>query len=524
MTDSALAAFMDIVGPEHVVFEPGALAAAERATFATSARVPAIVRPADRREVQACVRAANEHGATLYPVSRGKNWGLGSRVPTSSGAVLLDLGRLDRIVDYDETMAHVTVEPGVSFRQLTNFLNDQAASLMMDGIGGPPDASIVGNTVERGHGMGPWADRFSNVCGAEVVLPDGSMIHTGFRSCRSSRVSALSRWGVGPSVDSLFTQSNLGIVTSITLWLQPKPASLQPFVLRMSSGAQLSAAIEATRKLRLSRIPVGLRFLNDFRLFSVFYPCPWAQDDARSLAERRRGMQQQGDVSLWNGVGVIHAPTPEIGAAFRSHVEALFRPHVDEVIFEAPSRRQRVGESAPAGARSSDSPFESVFSGGTTDGPVRMCYWRKQPPQGTERDIHSDGCGVLWYCPTLPTRGADVSLAVAMMDEISAEYGFEPNLGLISSTERTLEVTGAVLFDRDQPGEDERALACHDKLVTSLTAAGFTPYRLGIQSMRLFDDLEDSSVELLRRLKATLDPNDILAPGRYDFRRRWPGR
>ena len=174
MKDSNLAAFVRIVGPEHVVVEPDALAAAERATFATSARIAAIVRPADRDEVQQCVRAANELGVPLYPISRGKNWGLGSRVPTLSGAVLLDLGRLDRIVDYDESMAHVTVEPGVTFRQLTNFLQEQGSSLLMDGIGGPADASIIGNTVERGHGMGPWADRFSNVCGAEVVL---SLIH-----------------------------------------------------------------------------------------------------------------------------------------------------------------------------------------------------------------------------------------------------------------------------------------------------------------------------------------------------------
>ena len=516
MKDSNLAAFVRIVGPEHVVVEADALAAAERATFATSARIAAIVRPADRDEVQQCVRAANELGVPLYPISRGKNWGLGSRVPTLNGAVLLDLGRLDRIVDYDESMAHVTVEPGVTFRQLTNFLQEQGSSLLMDGIGGPADASIIGNTVERGHGMGPWADRFSNVCGAEVVLPDGSVIHTGFRGCPDSRLAALSRWGVGPSVDSLFTQSNLGIVTSIALWLQPKPVSLQPFAFRMSSDAQLADAIEATRKLRLSRIPVGLRFLNDFRLFSIFQSCPWARDDARSLAERRRGLQQLGGIGLWNGVGVIHAPTAEIGAAFRRHVEDVFRPHVDELVFEAPSRRQCVGEDDAVGLPSEDSIFDHLFTGGASDGPLRMCYWRKGAQQRADRDIHRDGCGVLWYCPTLPARGADVSVAVRLMDEISADYGFEPNIGLISSHERTLEVTGAIVYDRDHPGEDERALACHDKLLTTLTAAGFSPYRLGVQSMRLFDGLAGSSVELLRRLKVMLDPNDILAPGRYD--------
>jgi 4-cresol dehydrogenase (hydroxylating) len=48
-----------------------------------------------------------------------------------------------------------------------------------------------------------------------------------------------------------------------------------------------------------------------------------------------------------------------------------------------------------------------------------------------------------------------------------------------------------------------------------LVAQGYIPYRLGIQSMPWFSSVDDGYAKFLRTLKAVLDPNDILAPGRY---------
>ena len=69
----ALEAWRKVVGAEHVLTDPAALSAAETATFSTTQRIPAILRPGSREEVRACVRVANEHRAPIYPVSTGKN-------------------------------------------------------------------------------------------------------------------------------------------------------------------------------------------------------------------------------------------------------------------------------------------------------------------------------------------------------------------------------------------------------------------------------------------------------------------
>jgi 4-cresol dehydrogenase (hydroxylating) len=82
-------------------------------------------------------------------------------------------------------------------------------------------------------------------------------------------------------------------------------------------------------------------------------------------------------------------------------------------------------------------------------------------------------------------------------------------------------ITIALLYDREVPGEDERAMACYNDLLQQLLVKGYIPYRLGIQSMQALPAVLDDSNALLRRVKNALDPNDILAPGRYDFRSNW---
>jgi 4-cresol dehydrogenase (hydroxylating) len=200
MSDHAriISRYQALLGAEHVLTHPEALAAAETATFATRTRIPAILRPADRVEVQACVRLAGELGCALYPISRGKNWGLGSRVPTRDGALLLDLGRLDRILEYNEEMAYVTLEPGVSFGQLTQFLAERGGRHFVSMTGSTLDSSVIGNTLERGDGVGPLGDRAAHVCALEIVLADGQVIETGLARFPGAKAAPLYRWGVGP--------------------------------------------------------------------------------------------------------------------------------------------------------------------------------------------------------------------------------------------------------------------------------------------------------------------------------------
>src|SRR5215475_1444813 len=194
----ALASWDEILGADGVETRREEIAPAEQATFQCDRHIAAILFPATTEELQECIKIAGENGMLLYPVSRGKNWGLGSRLPACNDCVLVDLSRMNRIVAYDEKLSYLTVEPGVTFAQATTFLRQRNSASYLSVIGGPPEASIIGNAMERGDGVGRYGDRSSHACAMEVVLPSGERIHTGFGRYSRATSTSVHGYGVGP--------------------------------------------------------------------------------------------------------------------------------------------------------------------------------------------------------------------------------------------------------------------------------------------------------------------------------------
>src|SRR5436305_9590080 len=225
----AIAEWRTVLGTAAVKSDQDHLSGAERATFQTSQKILAILRPTDRQQVCDALRVANKHGVPVYPVSSGKNWGYGSRVPVVTNCALLDLSRMDQIVEFSEELGYVTVEPGVTQKALFHFLKAKKSKLWMDATGSSPDCSLIGNAMERGFGHTAYGDHYSHICGLEVVLPSGEVIETGFSGLPGARTGPVYRWGMGPSLDGLFSQSNFGIVTAMTIWLMPAPEYFQSF-------------------------------------------------------------------------------------------------------------------------------------------------------------------------------------------------------------------------------------------------------------------------------------------------------
>jgi len=337
----ALEAWRDVLGTEHVLTDEATLSAAETATFSTAQSVPAVIVPGSREEVQECVRIANEHKIPIYPVSTGKNWGYGSRVPPRSGCVLMELYRMNRIVGYDERLAYVTVEPGVTFRQLHEFLRERKSNLMLSVTGSTPDSGPVGNALERGAGSGPYADRAAHVCGFEVVLPTGEVVRTGFGRFLGAKTAKLHRWGVGPYLDGLFAQSNLGIVTEMTMWLAPKPDYFQSCFFGIDDEGRLPALVDALQPLMLGGLfRAGLTVRNDFNVLVRMQQYPWeALEDETpmppGLLERmRKGFWRDAWwASLWMGWAELHHASREQGLAERKIIEAALRDKVDRLAF-----------------------------------------------------------------------------------------------------------------------------------------------------------------------------------------------
>lgn len=113
--------FVNTIGQEYVITDGATLQLAATTNYLTQQQIALILRPATTAELQQCIKIANQYKQPVYPVSTGKNWGYGSRVPVTDNNVLIELHRLNRILDYNETLGYITVEPGVTFNQAFHF-------------------------------------------------------------------------------------------------------------------------------------------------------------------------------------------------------------------------------------------------------------------------------------------------------------------------------------------------------------------------------------------------------------------
>ncbi|MEM7530900.1 MAG: FAD-binding oxidoreductase [Chloroflexota bacterium] len=524
--DSTLDAWREAIGAEHVIIDAVPREQAQTATFVTTQGVPAILRPSTHAEVQACVLVANQHKTPLYPISRGKNWGYGSSVPVQDGCVLLDLSRMNRIVDFNEDMAYVTVEPGVTQQQLFDFLEEQGSTLFLGMTGAPPDSSLIGNTLERGVGKGPYGERFAHACGLEVVLPTGESVQTGFGRFANAKATPLHRWGVGPVLDGLFSQSNLGIVTQMTFWLLPKPAYFQVFAYEIEDERKLGPLADALRTLMLQGlIQTTFTINNDYRVLSYVQQYPWSETEGETPLSQsvRTKLRKAWDIGLWSGEGATYAASKEQAQSVRKLITQALKPIVDMLLFfddeMATLSKAELAQQIP------DADVDDILTwynhhpqrGMPTHAAIPMTYWRKPEPLPEQLEPNRDRCGFIWLAPTVPFTGQEICNAIALIEDTFVAYHYEPNLALQCISPRSIYITIAIIYDRTLAGEDERASACADELLERLLHAGYMPYRLGSQSMAKLPPVQDDSATLLRTLKQTLDPNNILAPGRYEW-------
>ena len=173
--------------------------------------IAAALRPASLDDVRAIVEIAGDRAVPLYPISTGNNWGYGTANPARDGCVVVDLSGLGRIVEIDPDLGVVTVEPGVTQQKLSDYLDENNLPFLVPVTGAGPHCSLVGNALERGYGITPYADHFAAVTALEAVLADGRVYRSALSELGGKQADRAYKWGIGPYLDGLFAQSGFAI-------------------------------------------------------------------------------------------------------------------------------------------------------------------------------------------------------------------------------------------------------------------------------------------------------------------------
>jgi 4-cresol dehydrogenase (hydroxylating) len=459
--------------------------------LANSGKIAGIVQPASADEIQAIVRIALEYKVPIWPISRGKNLGYGSSEPVTLGSVVLDLGRMNRILNIDERFAYCELEPGVSFFDLFDCLQKNKIPLWPSAPG-HGWGSVIGNALERGLGYTPYGNHASKLCGLEVVLADGSLIRTGMGAMNGSRCWHHCQYGFGPSWDQMFLQSNLGIVTRAGVWLMPEPEATLRARINVPAFEDLSSMVDAIAPLRLRNIiehPVVIG--NHVHEAAVFTRRnEWYQgtgsvpnDVLTEIMRASRAGQWNASVMLYGYPEVIRAHSDIVARALESTLK-------QETRFDLWTR----GE-----------PIEGSAASIPGNEGLRMAKW------------YGASGGHIDLSPVLPPDGKVVLNRAQETRRRYEEFGFDYCASFILGHRHVTNVN-TILFDRDNPLMIANTKSLFRVLITDCAREGFGLYRTHIDFMeevaKTFDFNDQAMIRLNEIIKKAIDPERILAPGK----------
>jgi FAD/FMN-containing dehydrogenase len=226
-----IAKFRAIVGDKYAVTDAADIApyvTEERDLF--HGRSPLVLRPGSTAEVSAICRLASEHGIALVP--QGGNTGLVGGQTPHNGEVVVSLRRLDKIRDIDPASNTMTCEAGVVL-QVAQQRAAEVDRLFPLSLGAEGSCTIGGNLSTNAGGTAALAYGVARemALGLEVVLADGRILNG---------LSKLKKDNTGYDLRNLFigAEGTLGIITAATLKLFPKPHAVETAYVGLQSPAQ----------------------------------------------------------------------------------------------------------------------------------------------------------------------------------------------------------------------------------------------------------------------------------------------
>jgi len=454
--DSICQSLAEIVGEGHVSNRPEELYIYSRDLGTAEPHLPRyVVAPRTTEEVQQVVKLANREKIPVVPLGGGLT--LAGLVMPLRGGIVLDMKRMDSILEVNERARYALVEAGVSQGKLVAYLNTHHPTLVHSEPGAPGQATVAGNVAIHGQGdlAQPYGFNSDMVNGLEVVLPTGEV-------CRIGSCSLAQQW---------FTQHPLpdlglflgwcgttGVITKVSLRLFPRKrirdmgmfvledGDLVPDILYRISHTEMAGDLIAWSQ----ELPVTVSGLHNISIF--------ISGDSEEELELKRKLIRVGILGeyIHSGVGGL------VG------LSANVRPRLP-----------------------------------------------RRPPVSTIQDIKKGGgfeyVGAIMPVDTYPEccrRGA----------EISARHDIAYTLlGRVIGRSHAMMFSWSYVFNRadeDSVREAREALYESDDLALEL---GGIPWKPGVYGQQaVMERMDPNTLSLMKKVKKLLDPNGIMNPGNWE--------
>ena len=453
----------DAVGEAYVSTRQDVLLTyASSASMSYERRMPAaVVRPANTEEVSRILKIARKYKIPVTPRSGGSS--LQGEVIPVEGGLVIDLLRLDTITLHKEVRA-VTVGAGVSFGTLDKYLN-QVGLWMPIYPGSSLTATIAGNVSVNGSGFG--SSRFGCIAemvqGLEVVLPDGTIIQTGAEA-NPNASGPFMRYAFGPDLTGVFIGS-LGIFGIITKVSVKTYKRMHHFDFNTYGFDTPKNAEDFILELKENEVSTVWIAIYEGRILEFF-------------------LEMVGEE-----YGVPAFDWPEVTVSL-----AIGRVREDQLRNDVVAAKEICEE---VGGRVLD---------------VR------QLPQGEWNDrmrelarssyVHGWHWRILYHHQTPSNWHKTVEEMWPIMDE----HGVLGHTAGFQSGHSSYNYYPQIFFDPQDPEDEKNAISAHNDLVERLYKTGAVPFKFAPYWIGKVPGMEDY-LSFLRRLKESIDPENILNPG-----------
>ena len=454
--------------------------------------VSAVLFPTTVEQLAEIVHIANTHRVQLFPVSTGKNWGLGSQMPATGTATVVNLTQMNKVLEVNERWRYAVIEPGVTQGQLYQYLTKHHPTLMLPPTGSARATSVVGNVLDRGASI--RGHRYDHMKGVEVVLGSGQVVRTGnwhFPEVEVQKVP-LQYYpaGLGPDITGLFSQSNLGIVTKMVVSLVPrKPEMVFSLVFDSKHLEQLGESVFELTESGILDAGCLITNLKDPRT--------------------RYGAGEYGQ--KWLAAARIKTASLAPEAS-----EAVLRDHFGELgaLQFWSTEEEYSDEEVPT-------PYVKVLlrmhKGEPTDHSMITLYQLSGIPYKDQVNIDVDPevMGFVCALPAVPLSGPYFQRIIDCVMEVSKRLEIDPYFNFLTFSAHSCEGFFRVFFDRNDKKMVERVHRWNRESHEALQAIGIYPYRGNIRDLPGSYHEKDTYWQTIKDLKGVMDPNNILAPGKY---------
>jgi len=425
-----------------------------------------VVMPTSVEEVQKVMILANKEKIPVVPYTAGTNIG-GLCIP-EKGGILLDMKRMDRIIKIDGESHYVIIEPGVSHGKLASALFKYG--LRWSWPVGPPSSSVSSNAIC--HGIGGLSGRYGlnseEITSIEVVLPTGELVRVG--SCAIQEDSWHSCLPL-PRVDGLFTGwlGTTGVITKIGTRVHPIPPILKVFTVSTENIEDMASYMRNLGNYEICDDLTGVSWW----LSQVPIPYPYKP--------------KPDDAPEWYCFGTTFSWTEKEKEAR----EEIWQMVVDE--------EQKKGTSLKAAVY----PEEALRA--RTELPSRIVG-------STKNYTKQAGGGISWPGTFTPlNKWAPV---YNEWKKILIDHNLSPATRVTNYRGVHYGMLRAMIpFNKRSPEETENARSAIVECLKVDLDNGGIPYKPPVDfGMEINKRAHPGYLELMKRVKKMLDPNDIMNP------------